>query len=244
MARAPSEADRTSPCSTPVPVAGNHTFVELSAGLDHACGIRSVTGTLLCWGQNDSGQLGRGNTSSANHPAEAAGGMAFRTLASGSHASCGLTQAGKAWCWGANNYGQSGNGGQIPYSNQFLSVPVAVAQGALVFHRLALGHHYACALTAGGEGYCWGANGNGQLGASAQNGSPTPIRAGGNLRAAEVAAAGIGTGSGAHTCAISKDRLTTWCWGLNDVGQLGNGNTTGPHAVNSAPTVVIGQAPG
>src|SRR3712207_6922207 len=43
--------------------------------------------------------------------------------------------------------------------------------------------------------------------------------------ASEVSAAGVGTGSGGHTCAISAHRLTAWCWGLNDVGQPRNGTT-------------------
>jgi alpha-tubulin suppressor-like RCC1 family protein len=53
----------------------------------------------------------------------------------------------------------------------------------------------------------------------------------------------VASGSGSYTCAISADRLTTYCWGRNDVGQLGNGATTGPDAVNSVPSAVRGQSP-
>ncbi|MEO7998558.1 MAG: hypothetical protein ABI852_14000, partial [Gemmatimonadaceae bacterium] len=91
--------------------------------------------------------------------------------------------------------------------------------------------------------YCWGMNGNGQLGQTLTNGSVTPIRAGGTLLASEVSAANIATGSAAFTCAESKDRLTTYCWGRNDLGQLGNGTTTSDVAVNSAPSIVVGQKP-
>ena len=63
------------------------------------------------------------------------------------------------------------------------------------------------------------------------------------MSAAEVAAAGIGTGSGGHTCAISVDRLTVQCFGKNEFGQLGNGQTTAPSSINSQPVIVIGQKP-
>jgi hypothetical protein len=69
------------------------------------------------------------------------------------------------------------------------------------------------------------------------------VRAGGNLSASDVSAAGIATGSGAHTCAISVDRLTVLCFGRNDVGQLGNGTTTAASAVNGTPSIVVGQKP-
>ena len=74
------------------------------------------------------------------------------------------------------------------------------------------------------------------------NGTGTPTRVGA-LLAAEVAASGIGTGSGSHSCAISKDRLTVWCWGRNDAGQLGNGATTADHTPNPNPAIVVNQKP-
>ncbi len=58
-----------------------------------------------------------------------------------------------------------------------------------------------------------------------------------------MSAAKIGTGSAAYTCAISADRLATYCWGRTDEGQLGNGRTALHDAVHSAPSVVVGQQP-
>ncbi|MGH7528131.1 MAG: RCC1 domain-containing protein [Gemmatimonadales bacterium] len=45
---------------TPVPVIGGHSFLSISAGASHTCGVTSV-GKVLCWGNNDFGQLGDGN---------------------------------------------------------------------------------------------------------------------------------------------------------------------------------------
>jgi alpha-tubulin suppressor-like RCC1 family protein len=69
------------------------------------------------------------------------------------------------------------------------------------------------------------------------------VRAGGSLKAAEVSAANIATGSAAYTCTISADRLTTYCFGRNEFGQLGNGTTSVADGFNATPTIVVGQKP-
>ncbi len=47
--------------STPVPVAGNHTFTSLAAGYAHVCAV--TTGqAIYCWGLNAVGQLGSGDS--------------------------------------------------------------------------------------------------------------------------------------------------------------------------------------
>ncbi|MES2523956.1 MAG: hypothetical protein V4617_14710 [Gemmatimonadota bacterium] len=51
----------------------------------------------------------------------------------------------------------------------------------------------------------------------------------------------ISVGFGA-VCGIDTGEAV-WCWGRNDVGQLGNGSTASAGAVNSTPSVVTGQRP-
>ena len=117
-----------------------------------------------------------------------------------------------------------------------------LVDGGYTFRQLSSGFGHSCAVTVQDEVYCWGTNGNGQLGAAGA--SPrSPLRAAGGLKMFEVAVAGIGTGSGSFTCAVSKDRLTTYCWGRNEWGQLGNGSTSTTAAVNTNPTIVVGQKP-
>lgn len=147
-----------------------------------------------------------------------------------------MTTAGQVLCWGSNS-GKLGNGTGTETST---TTPVS---GGRLAEQVSAGFAHSCLVDGFGEVHCWGANGNGQLGLTMQNGSNVPVRSGGSLRASEVSAANVATGSGSYTCAISSDRLTTYCWGRNDVGQLGNGGTTAAEAVNSSPSTDQGQKP-
>lgn len=53
--------DPPSDSLTPVDVLGLTDALLLAVGFDHACAVRS-TGSLVCWGRNDLGQLGDATT--------------------------------------------------------------------------------------------------------------------------------------------------------------------------------------
>ena len=169
-------------------------------------------------------------------PRAVAGTIALQSLALGNGFSCGRTAAGQGYCWGV---GSDGRLGSILTANS--PAPRAIT-GGLLLASLAAGYSHACGITVGTVLYCWGANRSGQLGAGMIAGSASPIRVIG-FQAVEVTVAGIGTGSGAHSCAIAADRLTVRCWGQNDEGQLGNGTVTASSVVNVAPSIVAGQKP-
>jgi uncharacterized protein YjdB len=275
---------------TPVAVAGGHTFKSISLGGQHSCGV-TTENRVYCWGFNQSSEFGNNTSASSNVPVAAASGMALASVSGGNDFTCGVTTGGQGYCWGHNGNGQLGDGLRLTNGNTYTRTPSEIV-GGLTFRAVLASQSYACGLTTGGQGYCWGsggnrfgsgfsgetstpraipgftwkqlspgsrhacgvttsdeiycwgANGSGQLGnAIGTNGSTTPVRAGGAIKGAEVSAANIATGSAAYTCAISADRLTTWCWGRNDFGQLGNGATTAADASNPTPAIVTGQRP-
>jgi alpha-tubulin suppressor-like RCC1 family protein len=224
---------------TPVLINVPGNVVDVEAGPGFTCAVTQF-GKAYCWGANSIGQVGDGTQISYGNsfvslPSEVVGGLSMKQVDAGNQYACGLTQAGSAWCWGSNN-GKFGNG---PGNDS--SSPKAVS-GGITFASISTGYGHACGVAANAELWCWGSSGNGQLGVALPF-STVPVRAANNMLAAEVSASGIGTGSGAHTCAISQDRLTVQCFGRNDVGQLGNGQTTTGTAVNSAPVIVSGQKP-
>ncbi len=159
--------------SSSVPVAitaGSTTFVSVGAGFLHACGV-TVAGAAVCWGSNDQGQLGTGDTQSHATPTAVSGGVTFATVSVGGLYTCGLAASGAAYCWGDNIWGQGGSGATSP-SNP---VPTIVA-GGLTFRTLSTGNYHACVLAGGNVAYCWGDNGQGQLGSGTVNLSAAPVK--------------------------------------------------------------------
>jgi len=227
--------------SSPVQIAGGISFASITAGAAFTCGVATLNGVAYCWGANSIGQTGDGKTINYGNvfvsaPQQVVGSQAFKSISLGNQFACGVTMAGQGYCWGSNN----SKFGAGPTNDS--STPVAIS-GGLTFRSISTGNTHACGVTTQDAVYCWGANGNGQLGVSLQNGSNVPVRAAGNLTAAEVSASGIGTGSASHSCMITSDRLSVYCFGRNDVGQLGNGSTTTATASNPTPVIVVGQKP-
>ncbi|HJK91441.1 MAG TPA: hypothetical protein RMG45_14320 [Polyangiaceae bacterium LLY-WYZ-15_(1-7)] len=83
--------------------------------------------------------------------------------------------------------------------------------------RVAAGRAHSCALRDDGI-WCWGGDGAGQLGLSPSGDRTRPERVELPPRAWRSVLAGA-----AHTCA--RDAAgAVWCWGRNDLGQLGQGD--------------------
>jgi alpha-tubulin suppressor-like RCC1 family protein len=61
------------PTTTPAAVATELRFTSISAGLSATCGITATTDALMCWGWNDSGQLGDGTMHDRRIPVPAFG---------------------------------------------------------------------------------------------------------------------------------------------------------------------------
>lgn len=231
----------TTPVAAGVGAGGPPQYASVAAGTYYTCGIGG-SGAGFCWGVSGLGELGDGTPPSLGNthrttPGPIAGGHAWSMLAASGQVTCGVTTAGAGYCWGRGNGNRLGNG-----STSVTSTPSAIA-GGLAWRGIDVGSTAACGVASDAGVWCWGLGGNGQLGQALPNGSTTPVRVGGGLRGAEVRVAHTAGGDGEFACAIGADRLTTYCWGRNTFGQLGNGTTTGHTAVNAAPSIVVGQRP-
>lgn len=202
----------TSSSNVPVAVSGGLVFKSISAGQWHACGV-TVTGSAYCWGWGDYGQLGHGGGSS-NVPVLVSGGHVFATVDAGFYHTCGVTTTGTALCWGFNYVGLGGGANASP-------TPALVA-GSLNFSSITVGEYHTCGLTTGGAAYCWGGGSQSGLDSPLGTGtltSPIPLAVTGGHTFSRLSAGDY------QTCAISVAGLT-YCWGLNMVGQLGDGTLT------------------
>jgi alpha-tubulin suppressor-like RCC1 family protein len=120
-----------------------------------------------------------------------------------------------AWSWGDNTYGQLGDGTttkrNLPGLVSGLSSVVSVSAGK----------EHAAAATSDGKVWTWGANYNGQLGNGTVSGGSTTSPGLVNGIGGVVA---VSAGQD-HTLALKGDG-TTWAWGWNYEGRLGDGTTT------------------
>lgn len=206
--------------TVPVPVAGEITFASLSTarfGLGFTCGV-AKGGQGYCWGIDGEGELGNGSSTlgvNFETPVPISGGVTFSSIAAGAFHACGRAKGGELYCWGDNSSGQLGLGFTSAFGSGS-NVPVRVST-ALVFVQISAGAFYTCGVTRAGAGYCWGANGAGQLGDGSITSRTAPVAITGGLSFASVSA---GTTS---TCGITKQGAA-YCWGSNSFGQLGIGS--------------------
>ncbi len=100
-------SDSSSDSNKPVPVTGLTSGVQaISAGASHTCALLT-SGTVQCWGSNQSGELGTGTTSEVpSRPVSVVGlPNGARAIVTGARFSCATVNDG-VWCWGANGNGQ------------------------------------------------------------------------------------------------------------------------------------------
>jgi alpha-tubulin suppressor-like RCC1 family protein len=217
--------------SRSIPVAvqqGGMTFTSITAGDRDTCGL-TPSGQSYCWGYNNEGELGDSTATSRSIPvAVQQGGVTFTSIIAGNVHTCGLTGAGQAWCWGYNAYGQLGD-----TTTTDRHTPVAVQQGGVTFASITTGAWHTCGLTSAGAAYCWGYNGNGQLGDNTTTQSLTPVA----VQQGGVTFTSI-TGGFDHTCGLTSAGAA-YCWGYNVYGQLGDNTTADRHtpvAVGGGPS--------
>jgi alpha-tubulin suppressor-like RCC1 family protein len=200
------------------------TWERVEVQLDDGCAIRK-NGALFCWGRNVSGQLGDGSQVTRTAPVSIGAGKAWKRVAVGRTHSCGIALENGVeglYCWGQDVNGEQGNGaGATP---SLLPAPVVAPPGApSPWTEVAAGLNHSCALRKDGTLWCWGRNALGQLGDTTltARSEPKQVLPAGASNWVDVAT------SGEHTCALRASG-TLWCWGRNDVGQLGLGDGNSP----------------
>lgn len=195
-------------------------FKALAAGeADHTCGL--TTGFLaLCWGANDLGQLGVQSLILSTAPVTSPNGFTFAAIHTGGTFTCGEITANVPACWGSNFRGRLGVG-PTPGTSVF-PIPVSTAPP---FVALTSGWNDTCGTYAG-QVYCWGEN----PGA----GGTDPVTLTPELLTADSALVVLDASVG-FVCGLTAGG-TPMCWGVNALGQLGNGTVT----PSTSPVLVTG----
>ncbi|MBX7081143.1 MAG: hypothetical protein K1X88_18225 [Nannocystaceae bacterium] len=201
---------------TAVAVFGLRDVAQLSAGDDFAC-ARLRDGSVRCWGNAESGQLGSDSQRVFASPRTIPDVVGTVDLACGGAHVCAVDGRGKVLCWGRNTEGQLGDG------QSGSRVRAVEVKGMLDAVDVASGANHSCVRRKGGPIACWGDNGSGQLGAGARHE---------RKRHEPVAVAGLSqivalAGGGNHSCALGHNGRVS-CWGGNEAGQLGT-SASAPH---------------
>ena len=202
----------------------------VSVGVQKTC-VLLEDGSILCWGRNDSGQLGVGSSSNevcsrfgqdydcVKTPTLVDLGNGRKALAvrTGWSHSCALLEDSSIVCWGSNHHGALGAGTTLDKNT-----PVPVDLGGRVVTDIHVGRNYACALLSRGMVTCWGTNGLGQLGNGQKDEILSPLAVDTGDETVTAMDGGIG-----YSCALFEDadsNVNLKCWGRNGDGQLGIGD--------------------
>ena len=181
-------------------------------------------GSIMCWGRNHYGQLGRGYTNSSGGQSTP---MYTMPLPTGRHAvaidighyhACAVLDNGSIACWGPGNSHRLGTGS---VANEDTPTVIQFFDSSNPAVDVALGRYSGCGLLENGSVTCWG---KGWLGTGNQN--------------QQKSTAGhiwpdFGTGRTAvkvelgrwHNCAL-LDNSNIKCWGADGTQQMGNGAGT------------------
>jgi alpha-tubulin suppressor-like RCC1 family protein len=199
---------------------------SLAAGRHHNCVVKGA-GDLMCWGMNETAQLGDGTITDRSAPIDAIVlASAAAASAPGLAHTCVLTSQGGVQCWGSGPYGQLGNG-TFTYRS---TTPVDVVGLGSGVQDLVSAYAFSCAITTGGGAKCWGDNREGQLGNGTTDDSAVPVDVTGLGSGVRSIAGGI-----YHACAVTAGGGVK-CWGKNTSGRLGDGTTTS----STTPVDVVG----
>ncbi|MCL2280617.1 IPT/TIG domain-containing protein, partial [Candidatus Saccharibacteria bacterium] len=222
------------------------TVKQISAGGGHTCAIASDN-KAYCWGLNGNGQLGDNTTTNKSVPTlirdtstgtnnGLIAGKTVKQIVASNFLSnghtCAIASDDTAYCWGSNStYGQLGDNTTTnksvptPIYNSSTGTNNGLIAGKTV-KQISAGNYHTCAIASDDTAYCWGNNGNGQLGdnTTTNKSVPTLIRdtsTGTNNGLIAGKTVKQISASGNHTCAIASDD-TVYCWGNNAQGQLGD----------------------
>jgi alpha-tubulin suppressor-like RCC1 family protein len=201
----------TEPHARPRQVGTRADWTDVDGKFGYACGSHTDH-SLSCWGNNDKGQIGDGSQGDVKlSPTPVMSTMGFKAFSTGQFGVCAIRDDGSMVCWGF-----------VQPGNHYYPMPTQVGTD-IDWTQISTGFSNYCGIrsTTGGNLYCWGNAGRGELGVMASTATPTRINTDTWLNARLFLD---------HGCGVRTDGALL-CWGKSSYGALGTGvDVAGPIA--------------
>ena len=152
------------------------TATAISAGSMYTCALLD-NASVKCWGNSDSGQLGKGNTNALGDAANEMGdnltivdlgtGRTATAISAGNSHACAILDNASVKCWGNNYNGELGQGdtnyrgdAANEMGDNLSTVDLGTGRTATA---MSLGSSHTCALLDNSDIKCWGDGNQGKL---------------------------------------------------------------------------------
>ena len=156
--------------------------------------------------------------------------MRVKKVASGSHHTLALTECGKVYGWGDSESGKIGR--MLNTRNKFSQALKIEKVGAKNAIDVFCGNQHSFYINDKHQVFSWGLNNHGQLGIGSKNNTAAPTRIK-DIDPFEGDYVVELAGGEHHSIARTKKGLV-YCWGRNDEGQCGIGDTYGDYRKQKA----------
>ena len=154
---------------------GATDWALFAAGTNSSCAVKT-TGTLWCWGDNSTGQVGDGTTTQRTSLVQISSGITDWTdVTVGNQMACARRATGNdVYCWGANHFGTVG----IGTLTTSVLTPAAVAADAVSGRLARLSGALTMCVVDGTTLRCWGRDEEGELGYVVSSAAPAQVSGG------------------------------------------------------------------
>ncbi len=217
----------------PTAVKGLTNVTAISAGAEFSLALLR-NGTVMAWGNNDSGQLGIGTTKASDVPVAVKGLTGIVAISAGAEFALALRTNGTVEGWGSDESGQLANAsieegtGEEPV---IISEEPVTVEGLSGVTAIAAGAQHGLALLSDGTVKAWGEGKYGELG----NGTTT-ARQETPVSVSELSGVtAISAGDQDSVALLGSGSIMAW--GNDHYGELGNGESGG---ISDIPVSVIG----
>lgn len=134
---------------------------------NYTCALLN-SGSLKCWGENTTGQLGLATTQSPVYLSPSlpsvSTGIQVSEISSSADTTCALSASGEAKCWGSNDLGQLGIGSLAVIGDDEHPSSISVISIGQNLSSISAGNKHVCGTTTTGNLFCWGYGEGGRLG--------------------------------------------------------------------------------